>query len=112
MEAATVFRVQRSRQERIETIADMYGESDLEGLIAATQRIRKRLGSERTHTAIAHLENGEIVEAIELILPYYDKTYTYDLERRNSASVEVDIMGMTPANSAAVLVEQANSLSL
>ena len=111
MEAAFVFRVQRSRQERIETVAAMYGESDLEELIAATQRIHKRLGSERAQRAIAHLENGEIVEAIELILPYYDKTYSYDLERRDSASMEVAIVGMTPADSAAALIEQANSLS-
>ncbi|MEM9567185.1 MAG: tRNA 2-selenouridine(34) synthase MnmH [Cyanobacteria bacterium P01_E01_bin.34] len=110
MEVSPVFRVQRSRQERIENIAEMYGEEDLDGLMAATQRLKKRLGSQRTQQAIAHLENGEIVEAIELILPYYDKTYTYDLERRDSASVEVDIMGMTPANSAAALVEQANTL--
>ena len=44
MEVAPVIRVRRSRQERIETISEMYGESDIEGLIAATQRIRKRLG--------------------------------------------------------------------
>ncbi|MGK7913385.1 MAG: tRNA 2-selenouridine(34) synthase MnmH [Synechococcus sp.] len=112
MEAAPVFRVQRSRQERVETISKMYGEADLEGLMAATQRIKKRLGSERTQQAIAHLEQGDTVAAIELILPYYDKTYTYDLERRDSASVEVDIIGMTPANSAAALVQQANTLSL
>ncbi|MEM9537694.1 MAG: tRNA 2-selenouridine(34) synthase MnmH [Cyanobacteria bacterium P01_E01_bin.45] len=108
MDAAPVFRVQRSRQERIETIAEMYGEEDLDGLIAATQRLKKRLGSERTQQAIAHLEQGEIVEAIDLILPYYDKAYTYDLERRDSTSIEVDIVGMTLAESSEALVKQAD----
>ena len=112
MEAAPVFRVQRSRQERIETIAKMYGEEDLEGLVAATQRIKKRLGSERTQQALERLGKGEIVEAIELILPYYDKTYTYDLERRGSTSIEIDTVGMTPAESASVLIDRAHSLSL
>ncbi|MGK7909501.1 MAG: tRNA 2-selenouridine(34) synthase MnmH [Synechococcus sp.] len=112
MEAAPVIRVRRSRQERIETISEMYGESDIEGLIAATQRIRKRLGGQRTQTAIAHLEQGEVLPAIDAILPYYDKTYTYDLERRDTPAVEVDIIGKTPVASALLLVKQANALSI
>ena len=111
MEAAPVIRVSRSRQERIETIAAMYGQSDLAGLVSATQRIRKRLGGQRTQQAIAFLDRGEILSAIDIVLPYYDKTYSYDLERRKTPSIEVNIVGKTPSESARWLVEQANSLS-
>ena len=106
METAPVLRVRRSRQERIQTIADIYGSSDLEGLVAATERLRKRLGNERTNKAKNYIAYGEMEKAIELVLPYYDKTYSYDLERRQTPSVDVDIEGKTPGESSVLLIEQ------
>ena len=112
METAPVVRVRRSRQERIQTIADMYGTSPNEGVLAATERIRKRLGNERTDRAKDYYFAGEIEKAIELVLPYYDKTYNYDLKRRQTPNVEVDIMGKTPAESAVSILEQVDRLEL
>ncbi|WP_017327870.1 tRNA 2-selenouridine(34) synthase MnmH [Synechococcus sp. PCC 7336] len=107
MERAVVFRIQRTRQERIDSIVDVYGSEDRRGLIEATQRIRKRLGGERTQAAIALLEQGKLAEAFDIVLHYYDKTYTYDLERRSSDSYTIDVSGLLYEEAAGILIEKA-----
>jgi tRNA 2-selenouridine synthase len=40
-------------------------------------------------------------------LDYYDKTYTYDLNRRNVPIYSVDVSGFTASESAALLIERS-----
>jgi tRNA 2-selenouridine synthase len=100
MEAAPTLEITRPVEERLDLLVDVYGEADLEGLICATERIRKRLGGQRTQAAVAHLQAHQFREAFAIILDYYDRTYRYDLERRQKAIPQVDVTGLSPTESA------------
>lgn len=105
MEMATVIEISRSRQERVELLVKIYGQADINDLIAATERIRKRLGGLRAQKAVNFLREGNLPAASDLILYYYDKTYTYDLEKRGASIHKVDVSGLS-AFDAAVLVRE------
>ncbi len=105
MEQAPAIEVNRARAERLDILVDAYGSQAREALVAATQRIRKRLGGLRAQQAIAAIQDGQLREAADLILSYYDKTYTYDLQRRPSPRHHCDVAGLTPAEAAQRLVE-------
>jgi tRNA 2-selenouridine synthase len=85
MEAAPTVEIVRSVEERVAVLVEMYGDSDPEAAIAATERLRKRLGGQRTQAAIAHIRAGEPHAACKLLLDYYDRAYRYDLERRQKS---------------------------
>jgi tRNA 2-selenouridine synthase len=106
MEAAPTVEVVRSVAERLDLLVAIYGEADTDGLVAATQRIRKRLGGDRSQTAIAHIRAGDLRAACAIILDYYDRTYRYDLERRGKVIPQVDIAGLSAAESARLLLEK------
>jgi tRNA 2-selenouridine synthase len=82
---------------------------DRTDLIAATERIRKRLGGLRTQQAVELLQQGHIPEAFDLVLDYYDKTYTYDLQRRKIMIQPVDVTGLSANAAAQALLEQMKS---
>ena len=62
-------------EERVERIAGTYGTAPPEELIAATQRIRRRLGNSRTDRAISHFHAGRPRSAIRVLLEYFDEAY-------------------------------------
>jgi tRNA 2-selenouridine synthase len=107
MMQAPIIQVVRPRAERLALLVEVYGAADTEELIAATERIRKRLGGLRTQQAIALLRQRQLTEAFDLILEYYDKTYQYDLEKRKVPIYSVDVTGLSDAESAALLLEKA-----
>lgn len=100
MEAAPTIEITRSLAERVAVLVEMYGDSDPETAIAATQRIRKRLGGQRTQAAIAHIRAGERHAACEILLDYYDRAYRYDLERRKQVIPQLDVTGCNPTAAA------------
>jgi hypothetical protein len=95
-----VLEVLKSLDERLDLLVDIYGEADRQELIIATQRIRKRLGGQRTQAAVEAIEQEDLRTAFAIILDYYDRTYRYDLERRNKTIPQVDLVGLSPAESA------------
>lgn len=112
MMQAPVIQVERSRSERIANLLADYGDADPMGLITATERLRKRLGGLRTQEAIAHIQTGNLEPAIATVLDYYDKTYTYDLQKKRDVAIyPIDITGMT-AEAAAWAVRQAAATHL
>ncbi|MEA5451465.1 tRNA 2-selenouridine(34) synthase MnmH [Leptolyngbya sp. CCNP1308] len=100
MDAAPAVEVVRSVDERLDLLVEIYGEASTEELVAATERIRKRLGGDRTQTAIHHIQSGNLREACAIILDYYDRAYRHDLERRPRDIPQIDISGLSPAASA------------
>ncbi|NEO34705.1 MAG: tRNA 2-selenouridine(34) synthase MnmH, partial [Symploca sp. SIO3C6] len=101
MGQAPVVQVMRSRPERVANLLDDYGGANRDELVAATQRLQKRLGGLRTKEAIAHIQAEELAPAIEMVLDYYDKAYTYDLQKKRDVPIyPVDITGLNPAQAA------------
>lgn len=107
MEQSPVLEIQRQQEERITLLETIYGEADHQELIEATQRIGRRLGPQNTKTAIEAIREGNLAPAIALALNYYDKAYTYDLERRSVPRYPLDVAGLTPLETATALLEQA-----
>lgn len=100
MEAAPVVEVVRTREERLRAIVDVYGQADINELIAATERIRRRLGGLRTQEAISFLKEGKPAAAFDLVLHYYDKTYSYGLQQRQNSVLRVDVSGRSVVEAA------------
>ncbi|WP_204139486.1 tRNA 2-selenouridine(34) synthase MnmH [Halomicronema sp. CCY15110] len=107
MEAAPTLEVVRPLEERLGILVEIYGQTDRQGLIEATQRIRKRLGGQRTQAAVECLHRGELREVCKIVLDYYDRTYRYDLERRNQVIPQLDIANHDPIAAAQLLIDKA-----
>jgi tRNA 2-selenouridine synthase len=109
MQRARVIEIKRDRSERLAALVQVYGAVDRQGLVRATERIRKHLGGLRTQQAVDLLHQDQLAEAFDLILDYYDRTYTYDLQRRNVSPDSIDLTGLSAAESARCLQAQVNS---
>jgi tRNA 2-selenouridine synthase len=110
MSCAPILEIQRSRAERLTELIEVYGQAELPDLIIATERIRKRLGGLRTQQAVELLRQGELAAGFDLILDYYDRTYTYDLQRRSIPVCSIGATGLAAAEVAQLLTAQAPQL--
>ncbi len=87
MREATVIFIQKSVEQRLDFLVEIYGESDPDKLSERFENIQKRLGSERLSASLDFLKEGDIREAARIALAYYDKTYTYGLSKRDKDKV-------------------------
>ena len=102
MQQAPVVVLQRPRQERIDALVALYGAEAHEGLLEATQRLQRRLGPQRTQEATDSIRAGDLSSACAVILDYYDRCYSYELNRRTTAITPLPVEGL----SAAAVAEQ------
>ena len=85
------------RSIRVDLIMDEYGDLPREQLIAATQRIRKRIGGQNMKQAVNAIEAGNIRQGIELMLDYYDRLYLQNKAKMNRNTF-VDVAVDDPAS--------------
>ncbi|MEO1347680.1 MAG: tRNA 2-selenouridine(34) synthase MnmH [Cyanobacteria bacterium J06635_15] len=109
MAAASTLAITRSLPERLDLLVEIYGQAETAALVEATERIRKRLGGERTQNAIALIQLGNLREAVAIILNYYDRAYLHDLNRRRQTIPEIDVSGLSCLEAAQLLCEKAAS---
>lgn len=109
MSLAPIVEIQRDRAERLALLVQDYGKADRQQLIIATERIRKRLGGLRTQQAVDFLQQGNLTAAFDLILDYYDQTYTYDLQRRQVRPTSIDVTGLSASAVAELLISAVPS---
>ena len=62
---------------RVANLMEDYGDLSRDKLIESVQAIRKRLGFDLAQEAQQAIESGHIKTAIEIVLAYYDRTYTH-----------------------------------
>lgn len=110
MVQAPVIQIERPRSERIAVLLEVYGAADPEELIAATERISKKLGGQNAKAAIEYIRQGNLAPAIAITLDYYDKTYLFDLRRRDVSITSVDIAGLSQAESMDRLLEESKQI--
>jgi tRNA 2-selenouridine synthase len=89
MRNTVVIKVNIPKEERIRWLVKEYGEFDHELLKDSIQRIKKRIGGLNYQLAIEALENNQLEKLVDLVLSYYDKTYSYGLSNRNQEKVHV-----------------------
>ncbi|MGD1859886.1 MAG: tRNA 2-selenouridine(34) synthase MnmH [Leptolyngbyaceae cyanobacterium] len=107
MEAAPTIEVVRPLEERLDILVDVYGTTNRDELVAATERLRKRLGGQRTQTAVDLIRQESPREVCKVLLDYYDRTYRYDLERRQKVIPQIDLAGHNPKMAARLLLEKS-----
>lgn len=88
MTEAPVYRVEIPFDVRVQRLITDYASAPKELLLAATERIKKRLGGLDYKNAIEAFENGDLATATAIALRYYDKAYNWPHEQRNFANVK------------------------
>lgn len=112
MQTAPLFDLQVSLEQRIDALVREYGLLDKEFLVECTDRIRKRLGNERTQQAIAAIREDRMEDFIGLVLVYYDKAYRTAMNGRKADGVfTVSIDVADPGLNAGQLLDFVRTLS-
>lgn len=70
------------KAQRIDFLLLDYKSLSKEQLITATRAISKKLGYDKATEAIWHIEAGQLRQAAEIILTYYDKSYYQSISRK------------------------------
>lgn len=82
MKTAPLALIDRPVNERIRHLVEIYGAVPRQQLVEATQRLERRLGTQRTREAIQYIEQDHLMSAVEIILGYYDAAYGYGLKKQ------------------------------
>lgn len=69
-------------EKRLEHIVEEYGELNRDAVIAAIERITKKLGHLQAQQAIDFLRENNTVASFSILLRYYDKLYAKSLQNR------------------------------
>jgi tRNA 2-selenouridine synthase len=87
--------IEKTDTERIAHIAREYAGLDQVELTDAVLRLQKRLGGDRTNQAVEAIQANQPEIWIPILLQYYDKTYTYDLDRHEvSKTIHLNLEGL------------------
>lgn len=106
MTQSPIIDIQKSKTERIDEITKEYALLPTDELIAAVNRLSKRLGGLRTQLAIESIKAQNHVEWISNLLIYYDKTYSFDLEKHlENTRIPLDLSGIDPKNALPILLK-------
>ena len=103
MQKAPVLEIQRTLDERVLQLVDVYGHQGAEALAESTQRISRRLGPQRTKLALDAISRSDWATACRATLDYYDRCYDHELERSPERR-KVDLKGLTVDESAEKLL--------
>lgn len=110
MRHAPMIQLNRSRAERVAILLEVYGSASPADLIAATDRITRRIGGQHAKAAIEHITGNNLAAAIEIVLNYYDKTYWYDVQKRGVAVYPIDAEQRSDTEIATLLIAKAREL--
>ncbi|GAB4007548.1 tRNA 2-selenouridine(34) synthase MnmH [Spirosoma migulaei] len=113
MRVAPVAFIDLPKEIRIQRLVAEYAGIDPAALVAATERIRKRLGGKVTKDALDALARQDYATVADLTLDYYDKAYLHGLSLRDADRIHsIDIKEDNPPETARQLIEWANASSL
>jgi tRNA 2-selenouridine synthase len=84
---APLLYIHRPLTDRLKILLAQYGHAPKIQLLEAVGCIAKRLGSELTKEIRFFIENEQYEQAFEKLLVYYDKTYQYNIEKRQRVRV-------------------------
>jgi tRNA 2-selenouridine synthase len=105
MRAAPVLEVRRPLDWRVRQLVAVYGCQPPAELTAATERIARRLGPQRTREALGAIARSDWAEACRQMLDYYDRCYDHELAGHPSpAMAPVDLDDRSAAAAAQQLL--------
>ncbi len=85
--SSTVIKIEVSKENRIKRLINDYANFSKNELINSINNISRRLGGLNSKLAIEAIEKEDYYTATDIILDYYDKTYTYGLSKREGQTV-------------------------
>jgi tRNA 2-selenouridine synthase len=91
MRTAPRFVLQVPRAARVAKLAAEYGAEDPAELAASIERLRKRLGGLATQQALDAVAAHDFPLMVELVLDYYDKTYTHGLAQKPGEGPQIPV---------------------
>jgi tRNA 2-selenouridine synthase len=110
MRSTLVIKLEMNKSKRIERLVADYAGFDKEMLNAAIEKIKNRLGGESATKAVSAIFQNDYKTATDIILSYYDKTYNYGLNKRNSDLIQtVEIIGNDTDKDIETILEFADS---
>ncbi len=81
MRASPVWTLERTQDERLDVLCEVYGTASTPLLVSAFERIREKLGGLRCQEAIDALRKDDLRTAAAIGLVYYDKLYDHTQHR-------------------------------
>lgn len=84
---APLFVLEIPFEERLNHLTNVYGNSPVFEIKSAFVKITKKIGGQNLKNALEFIDSGLIKEAAAIALNYYDKTYTYGLEHKNTGDI-------------------------
>lgn len=76
-----LYLIERPLEERLANLQHTYWNQPRQELIAATQRLHKKLGSVRTREIIMAIEKNDLHTATLQLLNYYDASYRHQMQK-------------------------------
>jgi tRNA 2-selenouridine synthase len=104
MKAAPLLEVRRPMGERLRHLVEIYGQQDPAAIAEATERIRKRLGPQRTAAALEAIGQGRKEAACAQMLDYYDRCYDAEAAAQRVGALELG--GRSAEEGAAMLLRE------
>lgn len=90
---------------RIDQLAASYAFDNKDLLISGVKRIEKRLGLENAAFATGLIRDGNLAEAVKVLLQYYDKVYARSMKlQKHSIIKEIRITKESPAEIAEEII--------
>ena len=89
MRDAPVMALMIPAEVRLPRLIEEYAVFPKDELLASIQKISRRLGGDKTHTASAAVLHDDFETAIKIVLDYYDIAYRYGLSKRDKEKVIV-----------------------
>ena len=87
MENAPYFLVEIPEKCRIERLIQAYSNAEATEILAALEKISKKLGGLAYQKALQAFETQDLETATQIVLHYYDKSYHFSREKRNPANI-------------------------
>lgn len=109
MASAPLYIIQRSKKERIAHLVNSYGNYPAHELEMGFKRIGKRLGPQHVTRAVECIQQGDLEEAVEIALSYYDKKYLHGIHSNEHRTQNVDGEALTSKQLAFKLIECHNA---
>ncbi len=98
-------------KERREILVREYGNQPHAELVEAVKLLTKRAGGLLTKQTLSALDQKDYGKVVDLLLPYYDKQYTFGLKQRSDASIHtMDLTQLSESERISALSEYRQTI--
>jgi tRNA 2-selenouridine synthase len=111
MQQATTIVLEVPKSLRIQKLAKEYCQTDKVLLETAILKIKKRLGGQATQQALDAIAIGDMEQMVDIALTYYDKAYTFGLDKKTKAII-LKLDNLDPVENAQHIIQFAKQQKL